>query len=117
MEKILIQEADEAIRDVLKLSLEADGFNVVLIAECTGQLMVIIRQFKPHLLVLDFRLEGQKSIQFCRKIKSAHPLLPVLAMSCNNNIGNAYTSFGFDGYIAKPFDLDDLHQTLRQHLC
>lgn len=116
MEKILIQEADESIRDVLNLSLKADGFHVVIIKDCNKKLLRLVKRVKPNLLVLDFRLNGSDSISMCRMVKNSYPKLPVIAFSCNDNIEKIYAKYGFDGYIAKPFDLDVLSQTLKSIL-
>nr|WP_162988916.1 response regulator [Pedobacter schmidteae] len=115
MKKILIQEADESIRDVLKLSLEAEGFNVVLVAKCDKRLLAMIKIIRPTVMVLDFIGMGAESVLMRRKIKSIYPTLPVLAISCNNNISTIYAQFGFDGYIPKPFDLEVLFQILNTH--
>lgn len=52
----------------------------------------------------------------CNQIKAKYPHLPVIALSCNNNIHEVYSKFGFDDYISKPFDLDLLYRVLRKHI-
>jgi DNA-binding NtrC family response regulator len=66
--------------------------------------------------MLDYRLDGKVCIEICQQIKASYPHLPVIAMSCNNNINNVYDQYGFDDYIPKPFDLDMLYRTLRKHI-
>jgi hypothetical protein len=41
-----------------------------------------------------------------------YPHLPAIAMSCNINI----EVYDLDDYIAKPFDLDMLYDTLRKYM-
>lgn len=115
MKKILIQEGDQSIREILQFSLEADGFNVILIEECDKYLLSLIRKVNPDLVVLDFKLTGTQCILICQKIKSSFPGLPVIAISCNSNIGSIYKECGFDGFIEKPFDLYVLGDTLRRY--
>ena len=115
MQTILIQEADDSIRDVLSLALEAEGFEVILTKNCDQQLLNLVNEIRPALLVLDFILDGSDSISLCQLIKASYPKLPVLAFSCNANIKDSYAGYGFDGYIPKPFDLDLLCSILRPY--
>lgn len=114
MKKILIQEGNSSIRDVLQLSLEEDGYEAILIEECNEYILNLIYRVCLTVVVLDFKLHRTDCLSMCHKIKSSYPELPILAISCNNNIGSIYKSFGFDGYIKKPFDLDVLSTILRQ---
>lgn len=68
------------------------------------------------LRMLDFRLDGKMCLTILEKIKAKYPHLPVIAMGCNHNINDEYSIFGFDDYIAKPFDLDHLYLTLRKYI-
>lgn len=115
-EKVLVQDADEAILDVLRLALQAEGFNVVPVLNCNDKILELIDEFRPHAVLLDYRLAGQDCIDICKRIKQQYPHLPVIALSCNINISEQYDKDGFDGYIPKPFDLDLLYKTLREHL-
>jgi len=116
METIVIQETDQAVRDVLTLALEAEGFSVLTFAECNSDFITTIDRIRPHLIILDFKISGADCIKMCKLIKESFPHLPVLTMSCNSNINNVYNQFGFDGYISKPFDLDLLYQVLRKYI-
>ena len=66
--------------------------------------------------LLDYKLDGDKSREICAKIKEKYPNLPVVAMSCNNNIHEDYNKNGFDDYIPKPFGLDLLYRVIRAHI-
>ncbi len=76
----------------------------------------MIARLRPHVVVLDYRLEGIDCVRICREIKVRYPHLPVVAMSCNCNINEVYNKHGFDDYIPKPFDLEHLYQVLRKHI-
>lgn len=115
METIIIQEPDSSIREVLKLALEAEDFNVLARSKCEDRLLTLIQISRASLVILDFLITGEECIKMGQMIKAAHPNLPVLVMSCNSNIKDIYRSYGFDDYIEKPFDLDVLCQTVRQY--
>lgn len=113
--KILVQDPDPDIRAILKIALEQEDF-VVLTASDPKAILDMIGNFLPELVVLDYRFTGQGAVETCQKLKSRYPELPVLAFSCNADIDQVYAGKGFDGYIKKPFDIDELYAVLRKHL-
>jgi len=116
METILIQETDRSILDILTIALQMEGFDVFAMLADDQYFMDKIEETRPHVVLLDFRLDGQICIDMCRLIKNKYPHLPVLALSCNTNIDVVYDRYGFDGYIKKPFDIDQLYRILRKHM-
>ena len=66
--------------------------------------------------MMDYPLQGERSLGVCRRIKATYPRLPVIASGCNNNIHQEYNKLGFDCYIAKSFDLDLLYHIMRKHI-
>jgi DNA-binding response OmpR family regulator len=116
METIVIQDTDQDILEVLYAALELEGFKVYALPETDRDFLQLIDKARPHVVLLDFRFSGEDCIGVCRDIKARYPHLPVLALSCNSNINEVYSQSGFDGYIAKPFDLDQLYRILRKHV-
>lgn len=113
--KIIAQEADPDIRNVLQIVLEDFHYQVFTLFDCE-KLLDTIQIFNPQVVLLDFKLTGRESIAACKKIKVLYPDLPVIALSCNSNIHKLYLSNGFDDYIRKPFDIDHLYQILKRHI-
>jgi DNA-binding response OmpR family regulator len=116
MYKVLVQETDESILEVLTMALEVEGFMVKGMLGAKPGFLELINDFRPHVVMLDFRLRGDDAIEVCSLIKKQYPFLPVLALSCNSNIHLAYEKSGFDDYISKPFDLELLYHVLRKHI-
>jgi DNA-binding NtrC family response regulator len=117
MDTMIVQDKDESILDVLSLYLQSVGFDVISIDSCDEKLMLdLIDKVRPHVVMLDVRLSDQDCINACKYIKKKYPHLPVIALSCNNNIHEQYNKQGFDGYIKKPFDLDLLYAILQKHI-
>ena len=116
METIIIQETDQDILDVLYVALELEGFQVYALNDTGPDFLKLIEMAKPHVVALDYRLSGENCVRLCQQIKQCYPHLPVLALSCNTNINEVYSKYGFDGYIPKPFDLDLLYRILRKHI-
>lgn len=116
MGKIVIQETDQDILEVLYAALELEGFEVYALPDIDAGYLEIIERARPHVVALDFRMSGEDCRQCCREIKAAYPHLPVVAMSCNSNINEVYNRYGFDDYIPKPFDLAQLYEVLRKYI-
>ena len=116
METVIPQETDQDVLDIMYVALKMEGFRVYALADCGPGFLELIDKAKPHLVALDYLLSGEQCVKTCREIKSRYPHLPVLALSCNSNIHEVYTRFGFDDYIKKPFDLDLLYSILRKHI-
>lgn len=114
--EIVIQETDQDILEILKYALEVEGFQVYALLDGTADILSIIDQYRPHVVMLDYRLDGKLCLDILKKIKAKYPHLPVITMSCNYNINEEYSAKGFDDYIPKPFDLDQLYSTLRKHI-
>lgn len=113
---IIVQETDKAILDVLKIALEMEDFECITISSLDPDFLNLIDQKRPHVVMLDYLLSGDSSIQMCERIHTKYPHLPVIAISCNNNINEVYSKYGFDDYIKKPFDLDLLYAVLRKYI-
>jgi DNA-binding response OmpR family regulator len=114
--EIIIQETDQDILAILKYALEAEGFNVYALTDCEADFLSLIDEHRPHVIMLDYRLDGKICVAILETIKERYPHLPVIAMSCNHNINDVYSAKGFDDYIPKPFDLDHLYNTLRKYI-
>ena len=67
-ERILVVDDEPDIRDVLRLTLEAEGYEVHEAAD--GEEAVrMVRQVNPHLLLLDYKLPRMEGPQVCRVLK------------------------------------------------
>ncbi|KQM72918.1 hypothetical protein ASE74_21710 [Pedobacter sp. Leaf216] len=115
MHRILIEETDGSILEVLKIALEEEGFITLGTIGFKPGFMELVDNFKPHTVILDFRLNRKDATCICQSIKNKYPYLPVLALSCNIDIHLNYKLHGFDDYISKPFDLKVLYKILRKH--
>jgi DNA-binding response OmpR family regulator len=116
MDKIVIQETDQAVLDVLKIALTEAGFQVHATNHLSTDFLEIIADEQPDIIVLDYKLSGSEAIKICCQIKQRFPGLPIIALSCNYNIDRDYQHDGFNDYIRKPFDIDLLVKIIRKHI-
>jgi DNA-binding response OmpR family regulator len=115
MKKLIVQDTDQEVLEKLRTALESAGFDV-LSTTTYNDLLVQIDLFRPHVVMLNFKLTDNECKDACMLIKEIYPNLPVLALSCNVNIYGEYEKHGFDDYIRHPFKLKELYSILRKYI-
>lgn len=114
MKKVIIQDTDLDLLTILTFLLEEASFEVLAVSHYKD-VASKINSFNPQLVLLDFRLSGEECTCLCATIKKDFPSLPIVALSCNNNIQKQYAICGFDDYICKPFDIEHLLSVMRRY--
>lgn len=107
--KILIVDDDDAVRGVAKKYLAGRGYCVV-VTDNGSEGILLVREARPDLVLLDAEMPGLDGYSVCRVLKknSATHNLPVIIMS-GARIDDRDVLSGFEGgaddYILKPFSL------------
>lgn len=118
-ETILVVDDEANIRDLARLYLEKDGYQVVTAVD-GQQALDLIRQNTPTLMVLDLMLPGIDGWEVCRRVRAANNPLPILMLTARTEdidkiIG---LEMGADDYLTKPFNPRELiarvHAILRR---
>ena len=111
--RILVVEDDHDILSLLKDVLENEGYEVTGLAY-TDSILQNINQYHPDLVMLDFLLPGVNGGELCHEIKSnvLTAGLPVIMLSAFPRVLESLGDFGADAFIAKPFDLSAMLQTV-----
>lgn len=103
MEKILIIEDDEDIRNILRIYLEAESFEI-LEAENGAKAMEHINK-QLDLVILDLMLPDLDGLMICKHIRKKYhyPIIMLTAKDADRDkiLG---LSYGADDYITKPFN-------------
>jgi CheY-like chemotaxis protein len=109
MKKILIIDNDTDVLNIMQEVLNYAGYEVV-IKEHTDDIVHLITEQKPDLLLIDFILNGINGGEFCHRIKTNPQTssLPVIIMTAYTKVLLSLGDYGCNGYLAKPFDLDEL---------
>jgi DNA-binding response OmpR family regulator len=105
--RILIIEDDTAIRDIISYVLESEGYVVI---PRRPEPVQMVPTYKADLIILDEWVNKKDGHMLCQEIKEIHDTrhLPVIIISTAHNIADIAKSCKADGYVAKPFELDDL---------
>ena len=106
---ILIVEDDAHIRLGLTESLRAEGYEVT---DCSAgsEVLSLVRQRKPDLIVLDIMLPGKSGYDLCREIRAGKNRVPILMLSAKGQEIDKVVGLelGADDYVTKPFSLREL---------
>ena len=112
--KILLIEDDAIIGDAIKSSLEKTDYLVEWAKNgLEGEIALTDAQFEA--VILDLGLPKKHGLDILKNLRSKKNQFPVLIISANENIDNKILGLdlGADDYLAKPFELQELHARLR----
>ncbi|HVW13929.1 MAG TPA: response regulator [Mucilaginibacter sp.] len=113
--RILIIEDDEDILQVLETVLEHNDFTVKGL-ERTNDIFQSIDDYKPDLVLTDYLLSGTNGGKICQQIKGNKDTcsIPVVLISAYPELAISLGTFGFDAFITKPFDINQLVQKIHE---
>ena len=106
---ILVVEDDDDIRNLLKLSLELEGYKVFTAENGQIALDILLQIPKPCLILLDLMMPVMNGWDFVEGLEKDVTLatIPVVIVSAFTELKKTIASKGF---IKKPVDLDVLFQ-------
>jgi DNA-binding response OmpR family regulator len=115
--KILIVDDDAGVRDLCSLVLGNEGYHVLL-AEDAASGIHLARTETPDLVLLDWMLPGLDGMDALRALKGSGktreiPIVMLTALDGLPQITMA-TFSGADGYVTKPFEVNDLLSLIRR---
>ncbi len=111
--KILIADDEANIRELARLYLEQDGFQVTAVANGT-QALAQIKQSPPDLLVLDLMMPEMDGWEVCRRLRM-NSNLPILMLTARDDDIDKIVGLemGADDYLTKPFNPRELVARVR----
>ena len=119
MARVLVIDDEPTIRNVLRTSLEADGFEVVMADDGLRGIGVARRQ-RPDAIVLDLMMpvmDGHTVLDVLRADEKTR-YLPVIVLSAltQQAVRDRCRAQGVAAFIPKPFDPSDVSSALRDAL-
>jgi len=114
---ILIVDDEDGVRESVREVLSDEGYRVVDTADGT-EVLKIIRDERPELVLLDIWMPQMDGIGLLKEIKTQEPNINVVMVSGHGNIHTAVTAtkFGAFDFIEKPVSLDGLLSTVQRAL-
>jgi len=114
--KILVVDDEPPIRKLLRLGLDAHGYEVLEATNGKTALEMLARF--PDLVILDLGLPDVQGLELLRKIREQHESLPIVVLSSRSDEAGKVEALdlGADDYVTKPFGLDELLARMRAAL-
>ena len=111
MNTVLVVDDDAAIREMVKLALESNGYSV-LEAGNTIEARESLESGEADIILLDWMLPGQSGYEFMRSLRRspASNSIPVIMLTARDLEDEkiAALDVGADDYISKPFSIKEL---------
>jgi two-component system, OmpR family, KDP operon response regulator KdpE len=116
MHQILVIEDEPAIRNVLRVLLEAEGYRIIE-ADTAMRAEIEARSHKPDLLLVDLGLPDGDGLKVIRRVRAWSPV-PVIVLSARTMEEEkiAALDVGADDYVTKPFSAPELLARVRAAL-
>jgi DNA-binding response OmpR family regulator len=112
-EIILVVDDEANIRDLARMYLEKEGFQVVT-AVSGQQALDQIRQQRPALMVLDLMLPGIDGWEVCRRVRASSNLPIIMLTARDDDVDKIVgLELGADDYLTKPFNPRELVARVR----
>jgi len=116
--RVLIVEDNEKNMKLVRDVLQATGYSTL--EATTGEEAVELALSQaPALVLMDVRLPDMDGVEALSQLRmdARTASIPVLAVTAQAMKGDAerFKEAGFDGYLSKPVDIDELLTTVEQH--
>src|SRR5436309_12292486 len=112
--RLLVVEDDAGTADLVRRSLEREGYAVDLAGE--GEEAIWLAGERPYAaIVLDRMIPAPDGIQVIRELRGAGNWVPVLLLTARDGVADRVEGLdaGADDYLTKPFALAELAARVR----
>lgn len=112
--KILVVEDDPGIQEMLKFSLEAEGY-LIEQAVTVKDAWSAIESKAIDLVLLDWMLPDNSGIDLLHRIRKYHSTLPVIMVTAKSEEDDRVLGLdvGADDYVTKPFSVRELNSRIQ----
>lgn len=117
MDRLLIVDDEQGMRDFLSIMLKKEGYKVSL-ADSAEEASKLVERGDFDLIISDIAMPGQSGLEVLRRAKEANAEMPVIMITAYASTESAVEALklGAYDYIIKPFDVDELKIVVRNAL-
>lgn len=115
--KILVCDDDAGILEVIKIILEEN--NIEVLTTSTGKgIQKTIQSHKPDMVFLDIWMPGIDGKEITKILKRDPKTknTPIILISALNDTKDISKEIGADGFLSKPFTIENLLGVVQKHL-
>ena len=115
--RILIVDSDEDHKRICGIILQRSGFEVFTM-EPGHDFIQQVEHFIPQLIFLEPHFFDQEGMEVIRLLRGhpIHQYIPVVYFTSDDNISMLAREAGADGYLGKPFDIDNMLKIVRKFI-
>ncbi len=109
--KIMIVDDDPDILTSVKEIFEKEGYRIIEAKDGKECLSLLDKEDKPDLILLDIMMPDLSGWDVFTKIKAkvGFNKIPIVFLTCKSDkYSQGFGKFSADGYITKPFEIQDL---------
>ena len=119
MAAILVVDDEPDVVEIVRVRLEREGHSVASAADGpTGLMSAFVRQ--PDLVILDVMMPGIDGFEVLRRMKNdaRTARTPVILLTARTDFSSVARGWNMDvdNYVTKPFEVDELAETVRNVL-
>lgn len=109
MNKILIIEDEQNIRELISYNLISNNYKVIEAEDGLLGFDMTVRE-KPDLILLDLMLPGKNGLDICRELRDGGSKVPIIMLTAKSEDIDKVMGleFGADDYMTKPFSVHEL---------
>ncbi|QQE78932.1 response regulator [Alicyclobacillus sp. SO9] len=113
---VLVVEDEEPIANILKFTLEREGFEVITAFD-GEEAVSMAKAYEPDLLLLDIMLPEKDGFEVCREIRN-FSMAPVIMLTARDSEVDKVLGLeiGADDYVTKPFSGRELVARVKANL-
>ena len=107
--RVLLAEDEENIRDIVKLNLELENYEVVE-TDNGKDAVSLFREQHFDLIILDVMMPEMNGFEVCEQIRLTNTEVPVIFLTAKDTSQDRINGLkkGADDYLTKPFTLEEL---------
>jgi DNA-binding NtrC family response regulator len=117
MKNVLVVDDEESVRIILKQMLDKGGYGVGLASNGVEALNKM-KSTKFDMLISDINMPVMDGVALLQKSKELYPAIPVIFITAygKDKVIMEAMKAGLSDYIEKPFRMDEVLQTIREHI-
>lgn len=114
MQTILIVEDEKRVADLLKISLEENGYQT-MVAYDGAMGLRLFQSNSFQLVISDIILPKLDGFELCKEIRKVNERIPILMLTALGSADDKLEGFdaGADDYMVKPFDFRELNARVK----
>jgi len=107
--KIMVVDDEEALVRLITYNLSKEGFSTLAVND-GNEVLPMVLQEKPDLIILDLMLPGKDGLEICRELKREKIKTPVIMLTARDDEIDRVLGLelGADDYVTKPFSVREL---------